>query len=189
MKHWVNNLFCAVDIDITSAEGDLVGLCIAPMDSHIALSPKRLPITIEIYSDSKVDKAYLSNKTLKRYNDIGIGPAQARENLVQWFESLNLKLNRRIIPLSYNWPLKRRFLADWLGLDFDYIFDSRYRDIMCLASCMNDMAYQQLYELPYPKVDLSRLVTKFSLIPPKDLGTRTHTIIKLYRLMLGTRYH
>jgi len=183
MKHWVNNLFAAVDIDVTGKDGDIVGICMAIVNTNLQLDPRMIPLQIEMYSDK--EPILITRKLLKRYNNLGISQGQGRGNLVKWFESLNLKENRRIIPLSYNWPFKRAFLADWLGLDFDYIFDSRYRDIMCLASCMNDRAYQHLYDIPYTKVDLNRLANNFNLIHPTDLGMRVFTIIKLYRYMLG----
>jgi len=85
--------------------------------------------------------------------------------LVEWSESLDLPVNRSIVPLAHNWAFEAAHGKAWLGDDlFGHLFHSHARDGMLLAVSINDRAAFLGLPIPFSYVGLNALCDKFKIV-------------------------
>jgi len=191
-QHWNNNQMCVVTAQITGAEAqiyDIIQICIVPINGMYEIDDtKPLFIANMQTRHNMIDRKYVKY----RYNkciDImqsGIDPYFVADELEKWFEKIRVVDNRRIMPLSHNWPLIASHLVDWLGFDtFNYIFTHEYRDIIPSAIFCNDRAYWKMENYPFPKTILTYManITKEDYSSKYDIMQQSLAIMRVYKKM------
>jgi len=81
-----------------------------------------------------------------------------------WWESLELPMYKRLIPLTQNAPFDIPFMKHWLGVrGYEKYFTRRGRDTMFAALALNDQAAWKNRPIPFDKVGLRELCTKLGV--------------------------
>lgn len=156
------NLLCAVDVETTGTDPrlhDVIEIAILPLDNQLRPSKQVLPFNMTMKpsrpENINLDALNVNRQKLTDVMTNSLDADKVSAFLVEWFERLNLGINKRLSPLAHNWPFDRDMIIEWLGIKtFEMIFDGRFRDTMALANSMNDCAEQIGNLCPYPKVNL-----------------------------------
>lgn len=86
------------------------------------------------------DEVVVSKAAIARFCTEGLEQSKCADMFVSWFEKLRLKPKKRLLPVGHNLQFDMAFIKAWLGQDsFDYIFDPRWRDTMCISLFWNDV--------------------------------------------------
>lgn len=196
MQHLNGNLLCAIDVETTGLDPtkhDLIQLCVLPLDNfirplqtvrpfYVNMKPKR-PENID-RGAGKVHRIDLARLIID-----GLDPWKAVDLFDEWFQKLNLPVNKKIVPLAHNWVFDRAFVMEWIGgpVSFDSMFDYHYRDSMVAALYLNDRADHHNEKFPFPKVSLGYCCNCLDLQNPNahDALADCVTTAELYRRMLG----
>jgi DNA polymerase III epsilon subunit-like protein len=107
--------------------------------------------------------------------------------LVEWFESLDLPMSKKLVPLAHNWTFECGFLKAWLGPQaVDHLFHFHPRDAMVYALALNDKAAFAGLVPPFPSVSLSKLCSIFKVenVKPHDALCNALAEAEVYRAML-----
>lgn len=191
LSHLNSNIICAVSIKTTGYTPfyhDLVSIAIVPLNGVFGINKDYIPfcldivpnrpenidwdlknaITMESNSVNKnidTEDIITSRSRLSKIAADGMDSFKAAELLEAWFEKLNLKEKKKIVPLAYNWKFSAPFILDWLAgpLNFDYFFDSRYRDIATIACFLNDYEDWRNRPVPFPKVTKKYLCSQLKI--------------------------
>lgn len=191
-QHWNNNLVCAITIQTTGAEAnlhDLVQICIVPLDGMYEPSAEKQPFIVNMQARRNIiDKKFLKGRYTPCLDIMsnGIDPYFTAEELEKWFERNRVVDNRRIMPLSHNWPFVASFLLDWLGYEtFNYLFSHEYRDIIPAAIFCNDRSYWKMEDYPFPKTVLTYManMTKEDYRTKYDIMVKALAISRIYKKM------
>jgi len=84
-----------------------------------------------------------------------VSQSRAADLLEEWFLSLALPADKRLVPLAHNWPFERSMLQAWLGPDsFNTLWDGRARDTQCSVALINDIHSWQGNEVPFSSISL-----------------------------------
>ena len=199
MRHLNHNALCAIAIDHTGEDPrrcDLVEICVVLLDNFIRPSKKLMPFYNQIapFRPDTVDFKTASISRDKIYAAIqhGLEPSLAADRFEEWFGRLNLPERKKIVPLTYNWPVIREYLHTWLGTaNFNYIFAEEYRDIMGVTYYINDCRNQVQKTIPYPRPEhLAYLCAQHGLEMrlSNDVMLRCQQMIKLYAQLLGIKH-
>lgn len=159
MKHWNSNAVCAMYIEVTGDDprkNDIIEICLFLMDNHLNLSDKICPYYNQIvpFRPESIDykTATLNREKVKEAAVRGIEPSLAADRLEEWFYTLDLPRNKKIIPIAYNWPAVREYLITWLGFrTFDSMFHFEYRDILSSILYINDCYNLLSRIIQYPR--------------------------------------
>ena len=171
MKHLNGNIICAIDVETTGLVPffhDPIQVAFLPLDFELRPDPEILPFEVKLKPRRPENIDYNAIKHQKNsLNDIivnGLDPDFAADLFMEWFNKLPAREGKRIMPLCQNFPFDSGFLRDWLGEEsFKYVIDNRYRDTMSIATYLNDVAYFQVEQYPFPKVHLQYLTTCLKL--------------------------
>lgn len=90
------------------------------------------------------------------------------EDLVHWFNNLDLAYERRLIPIAHNWQFEATFLKAWMGADmFDRMWQANVCDSMAAANFLRYMAHAQGKRVPFDAVSLPWLCKHFGIVNDK----------------------
>ena len=106
----------------------------------------------------------------------------------KWYEKLELRSRKRIIPLAFRWYFQVPFLLKWLYDDektpflYDFINPKFVRDISTLSHYWNDIAYRRSEYCHFTKHRLVFLsyVLEVEHRTPRSALSRCFEIIDLY---------
>lgn len=107
--------------------------------------------------------------------------------LVDWWERLELPMNRSIIPLSHQFEFEASFGKAWLGHElFNQLFYWQARDGLREATAMNDRAAFAGEPVPFPRVGLNALCKQFKIVNenPHDALSDSYAEAQVYRALL-----
>lgn len=152
---------------------DIVSLTMIPVDETFRPSDVFMPLHLEFcpkrpknYKIGGGKNNKITSVALTSILERGTLPHSAVEKFDAWFRGLNLKPNKRLIPLVWDWSDIRPFLDDWFSITdkpsimFDY-FNNESRSLRHITSYLNDVAWSQSYPYPFVFQDnrLSRTIT------------------------------
>lgn len=174
LYHANGNLLCAVDVETTGlnpSRNAIIEICVLPLLPDYTINKKLMPFdTLMKPSDGKEidpDAMRVNKIDLPQLLLYGLDSDKVADLFLEWFEKLNLGPNKRIIPLAQNYPFDRSFIIEWLGVKtYELIFDRSFRDTMCCANFLNDVADMKNQPCPYPKQSLSVLAGKYKITNP-----------------------
>ncbi len=170
------NLLCAVDVETTGLnpeKHDIIEIAVLPLDNdfkpqkqslvpwfHMTMKPRR-PENIDL------DALEVNRSKLVEICNNALDADRVADLFMEWFEKLNLGIEKRISPLAHNWIFDVTMIRNWIGpLSTELIFDGRYRDTMAFALSQNDCAEQRGTLCPYPKVNLKYLASTLKVDSP-----------------------
>lgn len=142
-SHLNGNLMVAIDTATISDGGELVELCVLPLDRMLDVHKElhlfdlrmkpNFPENID-FDYCPLSKHELAEAILKAYPS-----DKVTELFEDWFDGLGLKDGRKILPVAYNWAEKRQTLIEWMGREtFNKIFHDGSTDIEMIARFCND---------------------------------------------------
>ncbi len=196
------NKLCAIDLLTTGPNPtihDMTEITIYPMNSKFQLARSIMPFN-GLVQPQKYWR-WMSNEEIKEYkinrkiNEAGwysgINRTHLRELFEEWFEKKLAPVeNKKIIPLAYNWPEKRAFLVEWLGINtFNHYFHYQHRDILSIALFCND--FTDTHSQPYrmAKVDFQYICSSLRVEYDRfDTILRTKAIAEIYEIFLWSFY-
>lgn len=100
----------------------------------------------------------------------GVDPDTAALAFSEWFDGLHLPPNKTIIPVACQWHLQWPFIHGWLGdLDeqrpaaFMQFHERQVRDVSCITTFFNELAYYHNLVYPFPKDILSNYARRLGV--------------------------
>lgn len=181
MIHLNGNLLCAIDIETTGLDPDkheIYEISIIPLNGQYDVNPKYMPFDILLKPEKTDNIDWEGMRKTGNADRVvesrlkGFDQFDAADALVDWKDRLKLPEKKRIVPLAHNWGgLDKAFILKWLGpLTFDQVFHFHYRDTMATALFLNDRADLSNEQIPFPKVNLTYLISQLKL----DVQGRSH---------------
>ena len=190
------HLLCAVDTETTGLDpkvNEIIQIAILPLGPDLKPNKNFMPFNMHLQPTRPEHinpKAMSVNKIdLNWIMQHGIDPFQAADLLEEWFDKLNLPINKKILVLGQNYCFDRGFIGEWLGPQtYDYIFHYHYRDAMVAAIYLNDRAASFGEKPPFNRISLNNLCNKLEVenIRAHDALEDCKMVAECYRLMLRT---
>lgn len=171
MVHLNGHVLCAIDLETTGLRVGYHEICqiaILPLDANLEIR-QDVPIFeqyIRPRFPQRIDSAsvLVSKNVVAKAIESGHDAEIAQDLFEYWVGRLNLPLNKRIIPLGSNYGYDRGFIQEWLGREnYDHYFDSRGRDLMIVASFLNDRSDFQGVQTPFNKVTLKYICNRLGV--------------------------
>jgi DNA polymerase III epsilon subunit-like protein len=171
LVHSNGNIVCAVDIETTGEIGgyhEIVQIAVVPLDSFFNPRDDIRPF----YQNMRPDHLERVVKQAMRVSGLTLDDlilhapdsGKVADLLREWFESIDLPVGKKLMPLAHNWPFELRHMEAWLGREeFDALFHYRYRDSMQLAQSVNDLASLMGQKLPFNQIGLGYLANKLGV--------------------------
>lgn len=198
MQQLNDNLLCGVAIRTTGKQPgyhDLVRVYVVPLDHDMTMSKSVIlfqaqlkPTRYKFYIKSPdPGNVMVCKKPLREYIVEGLELEQSRQLFKRWYDTLQLRFNKRIIPLVYDWPETQPWLKDWLGIEYDEYFSDEYRDVKALAKMINDRYWYHGQHMPFPKYPLRPLAAYANVEYPKKISngaTDIQCLIGIYRYLM-----
>ncbi len=159
------HLLSSVDVETTGrlpGFHEIIQIAVVPLDAEFQPLSSILPFYINMapkYPERAEKKALSVNGlNLKKLIEESISQEAGADLFCEWFDDLNLPLNKRLIPLAHNWAFEDGFLKHWLGLETkDIVWQGTARDSMIYASTINDWHGVRGSTLPFFYVGLTNL--------------------------------
>lgn len=194
MPHLNGNLLCAVDLETTGVRAgyhEPIQIAVLPLNSDIKPADEVRPFYVNIAPQrparASLEASRIHKLDIDKLIQHALHPDKVADLLVEWFEDLDLPLNRRIIPLAHNWAFEYSFLSTWLGTELrDRLFHPHARDALVLASGIKDMLVMRGEKRPWDKQSLASLCQHFGVVNlnPHDALCDAIAEAEVYRLML-----
>lgn len=170
LQHLNGNLLCAIDCETTGLKAgyhDIIQVCFLPLDSEIKPIQNIPPfyMTLKPQRPETVDKDAMKVHGIPfmELMQYALDPFTASERFEEWFNALNLGLNKKIAPLGHNYAFDQGFIRDWLGDSaYETYFDYHVRDTAAVALFLNDRSAFASEACPFPKVRLSFLAERLA---------------------------
>jgi DNA polymerase III epsilon subunit-like protein len=169
MIHFNYNVLAAVDVETTGEQPDyheIIQAAVVPLDGNLDPLPSS-----PFYMNIKPEHPERANPDAMRSHGITIASLeicptqdQVADCLTEWFRSLMLPFDRRLIALTQNGQFDVPFMKAWLGERryHDY-FCFNGRDTMQYALSLNDAAVWKNQPIPFNGVGLKSLAEKLGV--------------------------
>jgi DNA polymerase III epsilon subunit-like protein len=170
--HLNSSVVCVIDCETTGLNPsvhDIWSLTIIALDNHFRPDPRFLPfdILIKPARPENYDRhnKFLDHAGIQKATLEGFDFTRAVDLFERWYDQLQLKDSKNIVPLGHNYTFDKGFLQQLFGpLNYDYYFHYHYRDSMVTALYINDRFNMTSMKVsgqsyPYPKVNLKYLAT------------------------------
>jgi len=172
LPHLNGNLMAAVDVETTGRRAnwhEIVQIAVVPLDSDIRPLEGVTPfyMTVQPLHPERVEEAArnVHGLDLTHLALYAPHPDKVADMFVEWFEKLNLPLDKKLVPLAQNWAFESSFLQAWLGVALkEKLFMGLARDSMSLALSINDRAVFRGESAPFNKVNLGYLCSHFGIV-------------------------
>jgi hypothetical protein len=156
------HMHVAIDLRATEPQGEVCELAIIPMQGMDRRGADLLHLLIkpEDWGRGRFGATYR-----KRVSTYGHTPQVAQALLQQWFDRLELRFNKRLIPVAYNWPAQRELLLQWLGFKpFESVFHAvEYRDLIPVLRYWTEYQFRAGEHIPFPKCSLRHFAARFGI--------------------------
>lgn len=164
-SHFNHHRHVAISIKTTGLDPEyheLVQITVFPLNAKLELSKQTIPFYVDMKPlkpkiNLQLSKGLISLKKYEEIKENANTPQVVASLFDDWMENeIKLAEWKKLKVLTYDWPLKQRFVRKWLGdYNFDCYFSNEYRDILSIAPFMNDYADHYTQQIPYPKVFFS----------------------------------
>ena len=160
-----NHVLAAVDVETTGrlpGHHEIIQIAVVPLDAEFEPIVGVLPFYINMAPDypERAEKTaqVVHGLNLEILKNEALNQVAGADLFCQWFEDLNLPLNKRLIPLAHNWAFESPFLKHWLGIKTnDEIFMGTARDTMLYAAGLIDWYGTKAEKLPFYGLSLPNL--------------------------------
>jgi DNA polymerase III epsilon subunit-like protein len=172
MVHLNGNLMAAVDLETTGLRANYhepIQIAVVPLDSNFEpladVAPFYSPIKPLFPERATKQAMHVHGMSMEDLVLHAPEPGRVADMLHEWWERLDLPIDRTLIPLAHNWAFECKFLQDWLGIDMaSQMFHGHARDAMLTALHLNDRAAFMGEPTPFPYVGLKNLCAKFHIV-------------------------
>ncbi len=164
-----NNLLCALDVETTGlidCYHDLIQVAVLPLDGNLD------PLDVSpFYMSVRPENPERASPKAMEVNGLSLevlegcpGPVQVADCFEEWFQGLELPMDKKIVYLTQNAPFDIPFVKQWLGvLGFERYFCRQGRDTMFTALAKNDEAAWKNQPIPFSYVSLKYLCKVFGI--------------------------
>lgn len=188
-EHVNSNVICAVDIRVGGTDPstcDLLEICFIPVNHSYKMHTEFNLFNVRIRPCWPVDGrvAKLNIEARSEFEKSSNDAHGAYTMFEYWCETtLELKNQKKILPLCYDWSYIKPFLKYWMGDDglAHYIGDS-IRDVQSMMNFANDRHAFWGDEVPYPIIRESQLYSRSNipLIEKNSLLANCKGLIDVY---------
>lgn len=189
----IGNLLASVDVETTGRRAgwhEIVQIGILPLNADI----RPLEGVTPFYTTMRPEYPERAEPEAFRVNGLNLDELRyapeadrVEEMLLVWLASLDLPMDRKLVPLAQNWAFESGFIQSWLGVQLkERIFMGIARDTMTLALGINDRAALRGQPAPFEKVNLDALCTKLGVVNEKahDALSDARAEAEVYRGLL-----
>lgn len=203
----IGAMYTTSDLDAV----EVIEICMIPLKYDLTVDTKRHPFiatmsfsddVICTKSDFVVDEERGASSYILQRESVrahrkrtGYAPGTVADLFEKWAKTFKFKHRKRFMPIVYDWALTQAAMRNWLGYaTFDTYFDWRYRDILNIASYLNDLAGVRNFIYPVQKLDFQSICRSFRVKRVKIDGTYSATenakaIAKIWKLMLSEGFY
>ena len=194
MIHLNDNILCVITAFCTGPDiykDDIIQLCVVPVDHNLDVCADIPIFTSNIMQiNFGADKSFLGQNINKVEEIAALGAPldTVLEQFDIWYEGLKLKFGKKIMPLSYDYPIIRDFLLHHMEPEMYYQYFSRdYRDILPAALFLNDRSWFHGVDFVFNKVKLSYIgsTLKIPALSAFDIFAKADAILKIYKTMMN----
>lgn len=188
------HMLVAVDVETTgrlAGYHEIIQIAVVPLTSSIEPVPNVNPFYMDIAPEHpervEHNASMVHGLDIATLMDNCPDGWRVADLFDEWFQSLDLPFNKRLVPLAHNWAFERGFLTHWLGIEsMNQFFHFHPRDSMLFALSINDAANFHGYPTPFPYVGLGAMCKKFGIEIVKAHDTLADSIAeaKLYKALL-----
>lgn len=196
LVHLNGNLLCAIDFETTGKRPgyhEPVQVALVPLNSDVRPLDGVRPFYTNIrpkHPERAEPRAMAVHKL--SMDDLLLNapePERVRDMLIEWFEQLDLPVEKNLVPLAHNWAFEAGFLKAWIGMeDFEKLFHPVPRDAMTYAAAIDDHAAFHGEKIPFGRVGLGKLCNHYKVHNPNPHDALCDSIAEaaVYRAMLVT---
>lgn len=172
MVHLNGNLLAAIDVETTGRTPgyhEIIQIAIQPLDSKIEplkgvnpfyqLIKPQHPERAEKKATAvhKLDIDWIMTHAMDQW--------KIEELLIEWWEDLELPVNKTLMPVAQNWQYEAGFLKAWLGVElFHQLFHAYVADTMLIQLFINNWYYMRGEKQPCAEVNLGYLCKKYGIV-------------------------
>lgn len=199
MQHLNANVIAAVRIGMTGLhqeEAEMCEICVLPLDKELEPHDELLMFNMRIKPERPEDidwkhsyfgKAQMADVILNSYDS-----AKVSDLFVEWFDGMDLKYRKQLLPIGHDYMMTRQVLINWLGYkEYSRIFAENYRDLRVAANYVNDYHAVRGESVPYAKQDQRWLAKKHDVEVVDHGGSCASdcmNIARTYKRMLQTGF-
>lgn len=194
LVHLKGCLLAAIDYETTGRRPgfhEIIQIAIQPLNADLRPSKELRPFYTTVrpeHPERWEDRAAFVHGIDK--NELILNAPESgrvQDQLMEWFERLDMPFGKVIVPLAHNSPFESAFTKYWLGIErTDQLFHSHWRDSMILAVGMNDRAAFAGEPIPFPTVGLGAIAKKLKITNDKPHDALADAICEaeVYRTLI-----
>ena len=194
LAHLNGNLMVAIDFETTGDTAgyhEIIQIGVVPLDADLRPNKELRPFYHNI-APKHPERASMEASVIHGLNlaDLMLNAPSSEkvaDLLLEWFEALNLPVNKKLTPMAHNWAFECSFGKAWLGTKmFDHIFHFHPRDSMIFALSLKDKAAFAGEPAPFNHVGLRYLCKHFGVIneTPHDALSDALAEAEVYRALV-----
>jgi|WetSurMetagenome_2_1015567.scaffolds.fasta_scaffold437312_1 DNA polymerase III epsilon subunit-like protein len=192
MQHLYGNIITAVDVETTGTLPrfhEIVQVAAVLLDSTLRpLGPTFHTFVCPVHRDRLEPKAFEVNGLTWEGLQDAPSKEKAADLFDEWYQTLPLPANKKLIPLAHNYIFEYGFLTDWLGeAGRDRYFHYHPRDAQMLALSIKDQLGLRGLTAPFQSVSLTSLCKAYGVTNTKEHDALADSLAEaeLYRRMLN----
>lgn len=192
-EHCNSNVLCAIDIRVGGTDpscSDLLEVAFVPLNHSFKMHTQLNLFSLKMRPSWPVDNrvAHLNAETLEEYKKSSVDGQGGYALFEHWCQTtLELKTNKKIMPVCYDWSYMKPFLKAWMGEEgFEYHVSESIRDVQCMMNFVNDRHSFWGDDVPYPIIKRSQLFRRngVGLVERNSLLAVCKGVIDIYGLTL-----
>lgn len=190
------NIMCAIDTETTGlmpGYHEIIQIAVQPLDANLEPAQGLKPFYHNIAPDYP-ERAQLGADSVhgidvSKLQETALPQWRVADLFDEWFQALDLPLNKSIVPLAHNWAFEAGFLKSWLGLEcVNMMFHPHPRDSMLLAIAINDRALMRGDPIVFKTVSLVAMCKQLgiNMLRAHDALSDSLAGAKVYQALMRT---